>query len=300
MSRAVPIRRKLKKAIDSHVTFFIYFCVKLRKMWQYQILETGFFLADGGAMFGAVPKRAWKRRYPSDENNCCLLAMNTILLRNGNRVVVADTGVGSKHLGKLSYYHFRDLRNITDLLREQGVAPEEVTDVILSHLHFDHCGGCTYTTERGETALTFPQARHHVGKGQWESFLRPNRLERDSFRPEDMLPVEASGLLNLIGQDTELYPGLRLELYDGHTDGQLLLRFRDEEGGAVIAPFDVIPTKAHLSDDWISAYDIRPLESLNGKSRLKESLHGKKVTFVFYHDAYTQKVENYEQKLIRE
>jgi glyoxylase-like metal-dependent hydrolase (beta-lactamase superfamily II) len=254
-------------------------------MIQYQILKTGFFYADGGAMFGAVPKRAWSRKYPSDEQNCCILAMNCILLRDDNHLVLLDTGVGTKDLGNLSYYRFYDTENIVDLVRKQGFEPEQVTEVILSHLHFDHCGGCTFTNKEGRLELAFPRALHYVGKSQWENYLHPNPLEKDSFRAADMIPVAEQNLLRLVENDFELLPGLTIELHDGHTPGQLV-SFFETENRRILFPADVFPTKAHLSDEWISAYDTHPLNSLTAKTCIKNQIKDKPVSIVFYHDAY--------------
>jgi glyoxylase-like metal-dependent hydrolase (beta-lactamase superfamily II) len=254
-------------------------------MIQYKILSTGFFHADGGAMFGAVPKRAWNRKYPSDEQNCCVLAMNCVLAWNENRTVLLDTGAGSKELGKQAYYRFFDLKNIVDLIRFHGFEPEQVTDVVLSHLHFDHCGGCTYKDESGDLKPVFPQAIHYVGKTQWENYLHPHPLEKNSFRPEDMKPIEEQGLLQKIERDTELFPDFRIELYDGHTAGQLVSSFSSGKE-QIIFPGDVIPTKAHLSAEWISAYDTHPLDTYQAKLRIKKAVENKAVRMVFYHEAY--------------
>lgn len=255
-------------------------------MIQYCVLETGFFLADGGAMFGAVPKRAWSRKYPSDDQNCCRLAMNCLLVWGENRVVLLDTGVGDKDLGKLSYYRFQDKKALTGLIRSCGFEPEQVTDVVLSHLHFDHCGGCTYSDIQGKLKPVFPNAKHWVGKSQWENFLSPNELEKTSFRRPDMLPVFDSGLIRLVDRDFELFKGFHLKLFDGHTRGQLVSVIETDEEALLLFPGDVIPTRSHLSDDWISAYDIEPLESLKAKIKLRESIVDKKWEMVFYHDAF--------------
>ncbi len=256
-------------------------------MLQYRILDTGFFYADGGAMFGAVPKRAWSRRYPSDEQNCCKMAMRCLLAWNEQRIFVLDTGVGNKDLGELSYYHFHDLYDIALLVRSHGFEPEQVTDVVLSHLHFDHGGGCTYRDEHNQLKITFPNAIHWIGKRQWESYLKPNYLEEDAFRKEDLMPVFEAGLINQIEADTHLSEDFELGLYDGHTDAQLV-SFLDTIEGKIVYPGDVIPTKAHLSTGWISAYDIRPLESVAAKIRLTEKLAGEKGKIIPYHDAFNK------------
>jgi glyoxylase-like metal-dependent hydrolase (beta-lactamase superfamily II) len=254
-------------------------------MMQYKILQTGFFYADGGAMFGAIPKRVWSRKYLSDEQNCCVLAMNCVLVWNETRVILLDTGVGSKDLGKLVYYRFFDLKNIMDLVRLHGFEAEQVTDVVLSHLHFDHCGGCTYRDTAGQLKITFPNAVHYVGKTQWENYLRPNALEKVSFRAEDMTPIEKQGLLQKIDQGIELFPHFKIALYDGHTAGQLVSSFTSGNE-QILFPGDVIPTMAHLSGEWISAYDTHPLDSFSAKEEIKKAIKNKPSKIIFYHDAY--------------
>jgi glyoxylase-like metal-dependent hydrolase (beta-lactamase superfamily II) len=254
-----------------------------------RILKTGFFTVDGGAMFGMIPKRAWKRMYPADKEENCLLAMNCLLAWNENRVVLLDTGVGDKDLGKLSYYQFQDLTPLTELIRRQGFEPEQVTDIVLSHLHFDHCGACTYT-QNGKTNITFPAAKHWVSKSQWDSYLNPNELEIHSFRQQDMTPVWEAGLVHLIDGDYELLEGFNLSLFDGHTKGQIVSFIESEVGETLVFPGDVIPTKAHFSEMWISAYDIEPLKSLAAKKTMKERMTGERIKYVFYHDAYDSEI----------
>jgi Zn-dependent hydrolases, including glyoxylases len=255
-------------------------------MIRYKILETGVFYADGGAMFGAIPKRTWSKKYPSDTDNCCRLAMNCVLVWNESRVVLFDTGVGSKRLGNLSYYNFQEKKDLVGLIKEEGFKPEQVTDVILSHLHFDHCGGCTIDINMFETEVVFPKARHWVSKMQLNSFLSPNELEKDSYRLKDITPIMSAGLLRLIDSDFELFDGVQLKLFDGHSKGQIV-SFINTENEVCVFPGDLIPTKAHLSNEWISAYDIEPLKALEAKKQFKKLLEGEKVKIIFYHDSYT-------------
>lgn len=246
-----------------------------------QLIDTGFFHADGGAMFGAIPKTAWSRRYPSDEQNGCILAMRTLLVRDGNgKIVLVDNGAGNKHLKQLSYYNFFDLVDLKEELQRRGVACEEVTDIILTHLHFDHCG---YTTQKEEQPdgkplfkMAFPNATHWVSRTQWENFLHPNALEADSYFIENMQATYDSGKLRLIESDTNLCPGIDLRLFDGHTPGQIAPYITTPERTYVFAG-DVIPLAASVSPLWISAYDtwsrrILQRESANaGRGDLKET-----------------------------
>ena len=254
-------------------------------MIQYKILETGIFHADGGAMFGAIPKRVWNKRYPADMDNCCRLAMNCLLVWNKERVALLDTGVGTKKIGALSYYNFQEERSLVDLIREAGFNPEQITDIVLSHLHFDHCGGCTEDANLFEAQVVFPKARHWVSKTQLQSFLNPNELEKESYRLKDITPIMSAGLLRLIDTDFELFDGVQLKLFDGHTKGQIA-SFINTGKEFCIFPGDLIPTKAHLSNDWISAYDIEPLKSLEAKKQFKDLLKGERVKIIFYHDSY--------------
>jgi glyoxylase-like metal-dependent hydrolase (beta-lactamase superfamily II) len=237
-------------------------------------------------MFGAVPKRAWSRRYLSDEQNRCCLAMNCLLVWNNDRIVLFDTGVGSKELGKLSYYDFKDTKDLCELISPHGFTPEQVTDVVLSHLHFDHCGGCTYRDEEGKLRITFPNATHWVGEKQWQNYLQPNALEKDAFRSDDLLPVFNAGLIHCIDSDIELCENFLLKLFDGHTQSQIVSFIKTGDQQWLLFPGDVIPTKAHLSDEWISAYDVEPLQSLASKTILKDWLKQKEMTTIYYHDSY--------------
>lgn len=252
------------------------------------IIDTGFFYADGGAMFGAIPKTAWSRRYPSDEANGCILAMRTLLVRTDDgRVILVDNGSGFKHLQSLSYYRFFQLIDLRKALREMDIQPEEVTDMVFTHLHFDHCG---YTTQAVEGSthlrLSFPNARHWVSRKQWTNFLQPNALEKDSYFLENMQAAEEAHLLRLIDSDTSLCDGVKLRLFDGHTPGQIVPYFSTPEQTYVFAG-DVIPLVASVSPEWISAYDTYPVISFQEKIRLLTEAVREHQAIIYCHDAYT-------------
>ena len=247
------------------------------------LIDTGYFYADGGAMFGAIPKTAWSRRYPCDEQNSCILAMRCVLIKTDcGRIILIDNGAGTKHLKQLSYYNFFDLIDIRKELDRQGIQPEEITDVILTHLHFDHCG---YTTDESGS-ISFPNATHWVSRPQWENYLQPNALEKESYFWEDMQAVADKQLLRLIDQETELCPSVRLRIFDGHTPGQIVPYIYQEEQTFVFAG-DVIPLAASLSPEWISAYDTYPVVSYNEKVRMLEEAASDKQILIYCHDAYT-------------
>jgi glyoxylase-like metal-dependent hydrolase (beta-lactamase superfamily II) len=255
-------------------------------MWQYQILETGFFYADGGAMFGVVPKVSWSRKYPSNEQNTCLMAMRCLLVWNDYQVMLLDTGVGNKDLRKLSYYQFHQLENIVELVRGCGFEPEQVTDVVLSHLHFDHCGGCTHLDENNELKVTFPKATHWVGRRQWDVYKRFWK-KNISFRQSDMMLVAEAGMIQEIDSAFELSGGFKIDIFKGHTHGQLV-SFIETNNGLCIFPGDVIPTQAHLSAGWVSAYDTHPIFSDSAKQRIIKIAESRNAHLIFYHDAYNK------------
>lgn len=254
-----------------------------------QIIDTGYFYADGGAMFGAIPKTAWSRRYPSNETNGCILAMRSLLISNiSGKVVLIDNGAGTKHLKQLSYYNFFDLVDLGAELQKRGISPEQVTDVVLTHLHFDHCGYSTLRNEdTGEIAPAFPNATHWVSRKQWENFLHPNALEKDSYFIENMKTIETVGLLHLIDTDTKLCPGIDLRLFDGHTPGQIA-PYIQTSGQTFVFAGDVIPLAASVSPEWISAYDTFPITSYQEKVRMLEEAAREGQAIIYCHDAYTK------------
>lgn len=250
------------------------------------IFDTGYFFADGGAMFGAVPKTAWSRRYKSDKQNGCILTMRSVLMEISGRLVLIDAGAGAYHPAKMPYYRFFNYCPVGQYLEDKGYHPEDVTDVVLTHLHFDHCGGCAVRDDNGSFRMAFPKARHWVGKEQWENFNHPHSLEKDSFFFDDMKAVEDSGLLRLITSTENIAPELSLKLADGHTPGQIIPYITIGNETIVFAG-DVIPLAASVSPEWISAYDIAPLRSYDSKIRLLDEAAEYSQRIIFCHDAYT-------------
>jgi glyoxylase-like metal-dependent hydrolase (beta-lactamase superfamily II) len=256
---------------------------------SFQLINTGFFYADGGSMFGATPRTAWGRRYPCDDRGCCLLAMRVGLVRTeGGRVILIDTGVGNKQLDRLRHtsYRFFDLVDLCDALRERGLMPRQVTDIVLTHLHFDHCGDATRYDASGALVPTFPSATCWVSQAQWENALHPDPLEADSIFPENMEAIHQSGRLRLVHTACDLCDGVQLCLYDGHTQGQLAPYIQTGESTVVFAG-DVIPIAAQVSPKWISAYDLYPQTSYHEKIRMLDQAAAHDQLIVHYHDAYT-------------
>ena len=251
-------------------------------MLRLHTIETGYFRADGGVMFAPIPKKYWSRKYPTDENNLCVLSMRCLFLETENRRILIDTGVGDKQLSKLKLYNFHNLKNIVEEIRTIGYEPHEVTDVVLSHLHFDHCGASTVFDEKTQTIVpTFPNATYYLSRKQWDNYRNPSPFEATSFFPENIEPVYDAGQLYLVENDMELTPDCRLKLFDGHTPGQIVVFFETENEKFVYAG-DVVPTSLNLSLGWLSGVDNCAVVAYSEKERLFEITKGRR--FVFYHD----------------
>lgn len=251
-------------------------------------IEAGIFHVDGGAVFGVVPKRVWQKRYPCNEDNFCQLNMRCLLIDTGTRLILIETGAGTKQLDYLKYYDFQQVVNFEDELKNLGYSALDVTDVVLTHLHFDHCGGCTdYNEDRTELHLIFPNATHWVGETQWKNFLEPNVREGDSYFRENMLPVKEAGKLKLVTENQWLCPEVELRLFHGHTVGQLVpyIQFQSK---TFVYVGDVIPVSATVPVSWISAFDTYPITAMDEKKRLLDEAVARKQVLVFEHDAYTE------------
>ncbi|MDR2138719.1 MAG: MBL fold metallo-hydrolase [Tannerella sp.] len=273
---------------------------------SFQLINTGYFYADGGSMFGAIPQQAWSRRYPADGEHRCRLAMHVGLVRTqSGRVILIDTGVGDKQLEQLrsTSYHFHGLTDLREALRERGISPGQVTDIVLTHLHFDHCGYVT-RKEHDRIVPAFPEAICRVSRLQWENALHPHPLEADSYFPENMEALEKAGKLQLVQADCDLCEGVRLRLCGGHTSGQIVAYVQTDKATAVFVG-DVIPIAAQVSPLWISAYDVRPLISYDEKIRLLDEAAANHQLIVHYHDAYTpcstvRKINNFYKSVVRD
>ena len=255
--------------------------------YQIDLVEAGRLRLDGGAMFGIVPRPLWERRIAPDDRNRIPLAMRCLLLRGHGRVVLVDTGLGHKTDAKFDdiYGVDRGHSTLEGSLAALGVAPDDVTDVVLTHLHFDHAGGATQRTDGGDLALTFPGATHHVQRAHW-AWAHESPRERASFLAENLDPLEASGQLALRDGDDAPFPGVSLHVVDGHTRGQQLVRVSDGERSLLHAA-DLVPTAAHVPLLWVMAYDVEPLATIAEKERLLRRAADEGWTLVFEHDPET-------------
>jgi glyoxylase-like metal-dependent hydrolase (beta-lactamase superfamily II) len=252
-------------------------------------IETGLFRLDGGAMFGVVPRNLWERTNPPDESNRINMAMRSLLVRGGSRTILVDTGVGDKLGEKLrSIYHIDQGEfNLLDGLAAQGVHPDQITDVILTHLHFDHAGGSVKRAEDGALLPVFPNARHYVQKSHWEWAMHPSDRDKASFLPENYMPLREHGLLDILDGNMELFPGISLELMNGHTFGQQLLRVSDDRR-AIVFCGDLIPMSAHVPAPYIMGYDLQPLVTLSEKTAFLQRAAAQSDILLFEHDPPVQ------------
>lgn len=256
-------------------------------------IETGRFLLDGGAMFGVVPKTLWSRQIPADDKNRIKMAMRSLLIKSQptGKTYLIDTGSGDKFDEKMSKIYGLDYDHSTLLgsLDNAGIQPEEITDIIFSHLHFDHCGGTTTYNEDGELVEVFPNATYHVNKRHWETATNPNAREKASFFDENLDPIKRSGRLNLIDDHHIFEPGLSVLPVNGHTIGQQLPVIKQEDKTIVFAA-DLFPAAAHIPLPWIMGYDMEPKVTLAEKKNILEKAVDENWFFFMEHDASNEVV----------
>jgi glyoxylase-like metal-dependent hydrolase (beta-lactamase superfamily II) len=247
-------------------------------------IRDGTFALDGGSMFGVVPKVLWSKKFAADENNRITLALRCLLIDAGDRKVLVDTGIGTQWSQKHRAMYGID-QGAYDLDRElarAGVQREDITDVVLTHLHFDHAGGAV-RSENGKPSLSFPRATYHLQRRNWVWAHHPALKDAGSFRTETYALLERTGRLHLLEGPTELYPGIQLFVSEGHTVGLQLVRVMDGERALVYCG-DIIPTTAHLRASWIMAYDLYPLTTIEEKNMILAQAVEEGSMLFFEHD----------------
>ena len=247
------------------------------------------FKVDGGAMFGVVPKVLWSRIYPSDENNLIVLTLRSLVVETEEHVILVDTGWGDKQDEKFfRHVHLHNEEGLVDGLAKKGFKPIDVTDVVLTHLHADHCGGCVRNNPNGTGyELVFPEATYHVSRTQWEWASKNNLREEDAFLEENILPLATSGRLNLVDEEGELFRGFSLRMCYGHSPGLMIpvISYKDK---ILVYTGDLIPTTAHLPLIWNMSYDIESLKTIDEKQQLLDEAFNNNYILVFQHDEYTE------------
>ena len=246
-------------------------------------VSDGVFRLDGGAIFGIVPKPMWRRRIPPDRLNRVALGLNCVLIQTPRGNVLVDTGNGGKRraLMRQRFGHRRSL--LLGEIGAAGLSPNDIDYVILTHLHFDHAGGCTRLGPDGVAALVFPNARHLIQRADWEQFKAPNDRARGSAFTDDYLPLRDSGQLDLLDGDTEVIPGVWTRVTGGHTQAH---QIAVAESGGQTAAFlgDLVPTQHHMAPAWITSVDSFPEETLERKRDLLERAERDRWIVLFSHD----------------
>ena len=259
------------------------------KIGDYDVLslETGRFSLDGGAMFGVVPWVFWSKLNPPDERQRIQLAARCWLVRGNGKVILVDDGNGSKWNAKLRDIYKLDFStgDLIGSLRRVGVSAGDVTDVILTHLHFDHAGGSTMAIA-GKLEPTFPNARYYVQKKQWERSQNPTDKDRGSFMRDDFMPLMEHGVLELIDGEHEIFPGIELLVTNGHTDSQQLPKITDGKTTMLFC-CDLLPTTSHIPWPYVMAYDVRPLVTIEEKKKIFGRAYEEKWILFLEHDPAT-------------
>lgn len=248
-------------------------------------IETGNFMLDGGAMFGTVPKVLWNKVYPANENNLCNLSMRCLLIETENNKILIDSGIGEKQDDKFfGYYYLNGNDSLENSLAQKGFKKDDITDVILTHLHFDHVGGAI-VQENGARKLlpAFKNATYYTSASQWEWAMKPNRRERASYLQENILPLKENGVLKFIESEGELFPEIDIRIFNGHTQG-LVIPIINFKGKKLVYMADLIPTSAHIPASWICGYDTQPLVSMKEREMFLDEALTNNYTLFFEHD----------------
>ncbi|WP_234733038.1 MBL fold metallo-hydrolase [Tellurirhabdus bombi] len=247
------------------------------------IIETGFFKLDGGAMFGVVPKALWNNQNPADSQNRCTWAMRCLLVELQNRLILVDTGIGNKQDAKFfGHYDLHGDASLIGSIQKAGYSEKEISDVLLTHLHFDHVGGAV--RREGEALLpTFDNATYWTQAAHWQWAIEPNPREKASFLKENILPLQESGQLRFLDNENLSEGEIELIQVDGHTEKMVLPKF-SLGGQTLVYAADLIPSAAHVPLPWIMSYDVRPLLTMAEKETLLRQAAVENWILIFEHD----------------
>ena len=279
-----PETNSLSFFITSKITFFTKL-LPLQTFMELFTIDTGLFKLDGGSMFGVVPKSMWHKLNLPDDNNMCTWAMRCLLVRDGKRLILIDNGMGNKQDAKFfSHYYPHGEDSVEKSLNKYGFTTDDITDVFLTHLHFDHCGGSIkWNKDRTGYEPSFKNAVYWSTPAHWEWAVAPNLREKASFLKENILPIKESGQLKMVeGDGSKQLPFSVMYVY-GHTEAMMLPRviYRNRP---VIFCADLFPSRWHISMPYIMAYDVRPLETLKEKDKVLNQCFSENGLLFFEHD----------------
>lgn len=258
------------------------------------VINTGNFKLDGGAMFGVVPKSLWSRTNPADSKNLCTWAMRSLLIEQDNKLILLDTGIGNKQSDKFfSHYHLHGDDNLEKSLNNAGYGINEITDVFLTHLHFDHCGGSVEwaNEERTHLKTVFKNATYWSNKSHWNWAIKPNPREKASFLKENISPIFESGQLKFIDKKEEItkdvFKNVDIFFADGHTESQMIpiINYKNEK---IVFMADLLPSTGHIPLPYVMGYDTRPLTTLKEKDFFLKHAFENNYTLFFEHDPFNE------------
>ena len=254
-------------------------------------LNTGNFKLDGGAMFGVVPKSIWQKTNPADSNNLCTWAMRSLLIEDGDQLILVDTGIGDKQDEKfLRHYYLHGDDSLDGNLKKLGFSRNDITDVFLTHLHFDHCGGAIEWANKDRTHLVpaFKNAQFWSNELHWQWATVPNNREKASFLKENINPIKESGQLNFIQRNGQLSPnafkGMDIFFADGHTESQMIPMI-DYKGRKIAFMADLLPSVGHIPLPYVMGYDTLPLLTLDEKQTFLNKCADEDIVLFLEHDS---------------
>lgn len=256
-------------------------------------IETGYFKLDGGAMFGVVPKSIWQKTNPPNENNLCNWAMRLLLIEDGNRLMLVDTGIGNKQEEKFfSFYFLNGDATLDKSLAKYGFNRNDITDVFLTHLHFDHCGGAIeYNNEKNGFLPAFPKAIYWSNERHWQWATAPNKRERASFLKENILPIQESGQLKFINRTEDfsknIFNNIDVLFVDGHTDSMMIPHIH-YQGKTIVFMADLLPSVGHIPLPYVMGYDTRPLITLEEKEKFLTNAVKNEYVLFLEHDSVNE------------
>lgn len=256
-------------------------------------LNTGNFKLDGGAMFGVVPKMVWQKTNPADQNNLCDWSMRSMLIEDGDRLILIDAGIGDKQSEKFfSHYYLSGNDSLIGNLKQLGFSPEEVTDVFLTHLHFDHCGGAIqWNKDRTGFEPVFKKAIYWSTENHWQWATVPNPREKASFLSENILPIQESGQLKFIertGDFTKnIFPNFDVLFVDGHTESMMIPHIQ-YKGKTLVFMADLLPSVGHIPLPYVMGYDTRPLLTMTEKEKFLHTATEQEFVLFLEHDSVNE------------